>query len=127
MKYLTLEEVLFIHDQAVKRFGGSFGVRDIGLLESALARPLASFDGQDLYPSLFDKAAALIHSLLKNHPFVDGNKRTSFAVTGLFLQINGIKLINAHDDAIAFTMNVENNSINLEDISSWLKDHSNKV
>ncbi|TSC87590.1 MAG: death-on-curing family protein [Microgenomates group bacterium Gr01-1014_7] len=73
VQYLTVVQVLFIHDQMVKRFGGSFGVRDLGLIESAVARPEASFDGQDLYTNIFDKAAALLQSLLKNHPFVDGN------------------------------------------------------
>lgn len=127
MKYPTLEEVLFIHDQAVKRFGGSFGLRDAGLLESSLARPQASFDGEDLYPTIFEKAAALIHSLLKNHPFVDGNKRTSYATTGLFLKMNGYILTNIHEDSIIFAMNVENNNLSLEDIASWLKKHTKKA
>lgn len=124
MKYLTTEEVLFIHDQAVKRFGGSFGVRDIGLLESALARQQASFGRNDLYTTTFDKAAALMHSLLKNHPFVDGNKRTSLSVTALFLTINGYRLVNSGKEAIAFVMQVENNSLSPEEISSWLTKHT---
>ncbi|HSD98809.1 MAG TPA: type II toxin-antitoxin system death-on-curing family toxin [Patescibacteria group bacterium] len=124
MKYLTIEEVLFIHDRAIKRFGGSSGIRDIGLLHSALGRPQASFDGQDLYKTIFEKAAALIHSLLKNHPFIDGNKRTSYATTGLFLEINGYMLSNEHKNAIQFTMHVENNQLSLEDIASWLENHT---
>lgn len=127
MNYLSLPEVLFIHDQAVKRFGGSFGLRDIGLLESALARPQASFGANDLYPTLFEKAAALIHSLLKNHPFVDGNKRTSYASVGLFLRKNGYVLTNNHIKSVGFAMNVENNHLSLEEIASWLKEHSKKV
>lgn len=126
MKYLSLEEVLFIHDQAVKRFGGSFGVREMHLLESALSRPQASFDGQDLYESIFDKAAALMHSLLKNHPFVDGNKRTSLATTGIFLKINGYDLIHNHSKEIEFAMHVENGSLSLEEIADWLKEHTKK-
>lgn len=124
MKYLTIEEVLFIHDQAVKRFGGSFGIRDIGLLESAVARPQATFGGQDLYLTIFDKAAALMHSLLKNHPFTDGNKRTALSTTGLFLKINGYHLQNMHNKEVLFTMNVENNSFSLEKIASWLEEHT---
>lgn len=127
MKYLKLEEVLFIHDQAIKRFGGSLGLRDLGLLESALARPKASFDGEDLYTTIFDKAAVLMHSLLKNHPFVDGNKRTSYSVTGLFLQLNGFVLQNTHQESIKFTMSVENNNLSLEDMSLWLQKYTKPV
>jgi len=121
VKYLSIEEVLFIHDQAVKRFGGSFGIRDIGLLESALSRPQASFGGQDLYETIFDKSAALMHSLLKNHPFIDGNKRTALATVGIFLKINGYSLINNHKEEVVFTMSVETNSLSLEEIAAWLK------
>src|SRR5688572_20333207 len=82
VKYLSPQQVLAIHDQMIKRFGGSSGIRDVGLLESAVARPKATFDGNDLYPSIFQKAAALLQSLLKNHPFVDGNKRTALTSAG---------------------------------------------
>lgn len=127
MKYLSLEELLFIHDQAVKRFGGSFGIRDVGLLESALARPQASFGGEDLYHSLFDKASAMMHSLLKNHAFVDGNKRTSYSAVGLFLRKNGYFLQNMHKKAVLFSMKVENNNLSLEEIASWLEKKSKKA
>jgi death-on-curing protein len=96
----------------------------MNLLESALSRPQASFGGQDLYESIFDKAAALMHSLLKNHPFIDGNKRTSLATVGIFLKINGYNLPNNHKEEIAFTMHVEDNSLSLEDIASWLEKNS---
>ena len=81
MKYLTSHRVLFIHDQVIRRTGGSYGVRDLGLLESAVYRPQTTFDAQDLYLSIFDKAAALLQSLLKNHPFIDGNKRTALSLS----------------------------------------------
>jgi len=96
VKYLTSQQVLYIHDQMIKRFGGSMGIRDIGLLESAVGRPLASFDGKDLYLDIFYKSAALLQSLLKNHPFVDGNKRTALSSAGLFLRINGYILKMHH-------------------------------
>ena len=84
--FLTVAQVLLIHDQMVKRFGGSSGVRDLGLIESAVARPKSSFDGQYLYSTIFDKAGALLQSLLKNHPFVDGNKRNGAYAFIWFLQ-----------------------------------------
>ncbi|MEK7186150.1 MAG: type II toxin-antitoxin system death-on-curing family toxin [Patescibacteria group bacterium] len=127
MKYLTTPQVLAIHDQMVKRFGGSHGVRDLGLIESAVERPRMTFDGKDLYPDIFLKAATLMHSLLKNHAFVDGNKRTAYSSCGIFLKLNGYKLENMHKRSLEFAMNVENNSLELEQISKWLKKHSKKI
>src|SRR5262245_27205013 len=111
----------------IKLFGGSNGVRDLGLLESAAARPQASFDGVDMYESIFDKGAALLHSLLKNHPFVDGNKRTAVASTGIFLKINNYRLINQHEKELEFALKVENESLSFEDIADWLKKHSERI
>jgi len=125
--FLTINQVLFIHDQMVKRFGGSHGIRDIGLIESAVARPQATFGGKHLYSSLFDKAAALLQSLLKNHPFVDGNKRTALVSAGVFLKKNGYKLINNHKQEIEFAIRVDNGNLTVEQISKWLKEHSVKI
>jgi len=122
--YLSVDQVLAIHDRMVKRFGGSFGIRDLGLIDSAVARPQASFGGQDLYENIFDKAAALLQSLLKNHPFVDGNKRTALTSAGLFLKENGWKLKNTHKEEVEFAVAVDNQHLPLEEISQWLKEHS---
>lgn len=127
MKYLTPQKVLFIHDQVVKRTGGSSGVRDIGLVESAVYRPQASFDAKDLYKTVFDKAAALLQSLLKNHPFIDGNKRTALTSSGLFLRLNGYKLINAKKEEVEFAIRVDNQHLDIEEISKWLKKNSKKI
>ncbi|MBI4079217.1 MAG: type II toxin-antitoxin system death-on-curing family toxin [Candidatus Levybacteria bacterium] len=127
MKYLTSAQVLYIHDQLIKRFGGSYGVRDLGLVESAVAKPQASFGGNDLYETIFDKAAALLHSLLKNHPFVDGNKRAALSSAGLFLKLNGYQLENTHKEEAAFALKVENESISFEQIAARLKEHSRKI
>ncbi len=77
MRYLTLAEVLALHHRLMQESGGPWGLRDLGLLESAVAQPLGAFGAQDLYPSLVEKAAALAYSLVSNHPFVDGNKRVA--------------------------------------------------
>ena len=90
--YLTPQQVLFIHARLIATTGGEHGVRDVGLLASAVARPQATFDGADLYPDLFEKAAALMDSLTRNHPFVDGNKRTAIAAAALILRQNGLRL-----------------------------------
>ena len=92
MNYLTPEQVLFIHSRLVGETGGSHGVRDLGLLELAVARPKATFDNKELYPDLCTKAAALMDLLINNHPFVDGNKRTGVTAALLFLRINAHKL-----------------------------------
>jgi len=125
--FLTTEQVLFIHDQMVKRFGGSHGVRDLRLVESAVGRPKSTFGGEYLYNSIFDKAAALLQSLLKNHPFVDGNKRTALTSAGLFLKKNNYKLINNHQEEVEFAVRVDNGNLTVEQISKWLKEHSNKL
>ena len=124
MKYLTPQKALFIHDQVVKRTGGSHGVRDIGLVESAVYRPQATFDGDELYAGIFDTAAALLQSLLKNHPFVDGNKRTALTSAGLFLRLNGYKLINAKKEEVEFAIKVDNEHLSIEEISKWLEKNS---
>lgn len=111
----------------IKRFGGSQGIRDLGLLESAVGRPQASYDGQDMYVSVFDKAAALLQSLLKNHPFVDGNKRTALTSSGIFLQMNGYDLVNSHEEEIEFTVSVDTADLTVEEISDWLKNHSKAI
>lgn len=126
MKYLTTQQVLLIHSRAIKRFGGSSGVRDITLVESVVARPRATFSGEDLYQDIFDKAAALLQSLLKNHPFVDGNKRTALASAGIFLKRNGYTLINTHEQEVKFAIKVDNQNLTLEQIASWLKKHSKR-
>jgi death-on-curing protein len=122
--YLSTPQVLAIHDQMIKRFGGSFGIRDLGLIESAVARPQASFDGEDLYSSVFSKAASLLQSLLKNHAFVDGNKRTSLTAAGVFLQLNGYILENSHKEEVKFAVEVDNKNLSLDQITFWLKEHS---
>jgi len=121
VKYLTPQQVLAIHDQAVKRFGGSYGVRDLGLVESAVGRPQATFDAVELYGSVFEKTAALLQSLLKNHPFVDGNKRTALSSAAIFLQMNGYVLVNSHEEEVEFAVSVDNQNLSLEEIAAWLK------
>jgi death on curing protein len=124
MKSLTPEQVLFIHSRLVAETGGSHGVRDLGMLESAVARPQASFDGKDLYPDLFIKAAALTESLINNHPFVDGNKRTGITAAGLFLRVNGWRLAAKSEDLEQVTLNVATGKLKVAGLAEWLREHS---
>lgn len=122
----SVEEVLYLHDRIIQRSGGSHGVRDVGLLKSALARPLASFGGKDLYPTVNLKAAAIVHSLLLNHPFVDGNKRTALAVMVYFLKNNGFKLKAGKKELVNFALWVENKKPDIKKIANWIKKHTIK-
>jgi death-on-curing protein len=123
MKYLTPEQVLFLHARLIAETGGIHGVRDLGLLESAVARPQAVFDGRELYPDLFHKAAALLDSLINNHPFVDGNKRTGMAAAVLFIRLNGHSFRCGNDALEAFAMQVAVEHPDLPFIVAWLESH----
>ncbi len=127
MEYLTIEEVLLMHARLIQRTGGSVGVRDMGLLQSALARPRATFEGQDLYPGLWNKAAALMESLIKNHPFVDGNKRSALTAVGLFLELNGYALTAGNEEVLEFTQRAAVGEVDLESMAAWLEAHSQAV
>ena len=121
--FLTLEQILTIHTDQIERYGGSHGLRDLGLLESSVYRPGSTFGGEELYPTIFDKAAALTHSLLLNHPFVDGNKRTAIASMILFLEINRQKFFFSEKEIIEFALWVENKKPTLEQIAGWIEKH----
>lgn len=125
--FLTLEQVLVIHDIQIEKFGGNFGLRDYGLLESAIMRPQTTFAGQDLYPLLFDKAAALLHSLVLNHAFIDGNKRTGTACVLVFLELNKYQLTASKANFEALVMKTESKKLDIDEISSWLKSHSHSL
>ena len=114
----TLEEVIAIHDAQIDEFGGGAGLRDAGALESAIMRPQLGY-----YDGLLDEAAALLESLTMNHPFVDGNKRTAFATTEVFLSLNG-HFIDCDDrEAYEFFMRLfETNSFRFAQLREWLEE-----
>jgi death-on-curing protein len=109
VKYLTAEQVLYIHSRLVAEVGGSHGIRDLGLLESAVARPQAAFEGK---------------SLIGNHPFVDGNKRTGISAAVLFLRVNGYRLTVSNSDLEAQTMRVVTEDMPVEELADWLQSNS---
>lgn len=126
MRYLTAGQILFIHSRLIDVTGGSHGIRDIGLLQSAVSRPKATFGGKDLYPDIFHKAAAFMESLIKNHPFIDGNKRTAITSAGIFLQINGYHLETAQRELELFTLSVVTSKTSLEDAVKWFNKYSSE-
>ena len=115
--YLTLQETLELHEQLILRFGGAAGVRDMGLLESALVRPQTGY-----YESLSMQAAALLQSLCHNHCFADGNKRVAFAATAIFLRMNGYRLqVDAAEGESLIVDRVIQGKISIEEITTWLE------
>ena len=118
-RYLSAQQVLFIHARLTDETGGDHLLRDVGLLVSAVARPQAVFAGSDLYPSLEAKAAALMQSLILNHPFLDGNKRTGITAAALFLLGNGRGLMADNAEVERFTYAVTNGQITLDEMALW--------
>lgn len=127
MKYLTTEQVLFIHARLISETGGEHGVLDLGLLQSAVARPQATFDEQNLYPDLFSKAAALLESLIGNHAFLDGNKRTAITAAGLFLRMNGYRLAASTLELETFTVQCAQALVPMDRIVWWFETNSERV
>ena len=117
---IELRDVLNIHNILIDKFGGSKGVRDQGLLESAINRPFASFDNQDLYPTPSDKAAAILESILINHPFVDGNKRIAYVLMRLILLDNGLDLVANQEDKYKMVISASTGDIRFDDIKKWI-------
>lgn len=118
--YLDLQQVLDLHDASILLFGGSPGVRDLGLVQSAVAQPRQSFGGVDLYPTLVEKAGALGYSLVRNHGFVDGNKRTGFAALEVFLRANGSRVIASVADAEAAVLAVASGQMSRDQFTAWV-------
>ena len=113
--YILVEDILAIHEDQIERYGGAHGIRDPGLLEAALFRPRTGY-----YETLVDEAAALWDSLSQN-PFVDGNKRTAFAATFVFLAINGLDVTASDDDAQTFILDLyDSGGVNFDNLQSWL-------
>ena len=127
IQYLTPEQVLFIHSRLIAETGGAHAIRELGMLLSALGRPQASFEGQDLYPDLFSKAAALMDSLVRNHPFVDGNKRTAITSAGIFLRINGYRMIVENEELVRFSLACAQAQLSLDAMTEWFEHNTRPV
>jgi death-on-curing protein len=127
MNYLTPAQILFIHFRVIEETGGGHGIRDLPLLESAVSRPMATFDRDDLYPDLFTKAAALMHGIIKNHPFLDGNKRTAITAASIFLLRNGYALKTSNRALEQFTLKTASEKREISDIARWFEKHSRRM
>lgn len=121
IKYLTLEEVLEMHDAFIEKFGGLKGIRDVNLLLSAIETPKAAMFGEDLYPSVYDKAAAYLFHIVQNHPFNDANKRTGFGATYLFLRANGVPILLSDEAFENLVIEVAKGKVSKEEIARLLE------
>jgi len=120
-EHLSVEQLLKIHEAQIEKFGGSAGLRDRGGLESAAARPAMTFGGEDLYPDLAAKAGALMHSLVMNHPFVDGNKRVGAAAAELFVLLNESRLDASDQELEEVTLAVARGEMDVEPLTIWFR------
>lgn len=118
---ILLEDILYLHKCSIEDYGGADGIRDKGLLDSAIARPFQTFGGEELYPSPIEKAAALIESIIVNHPFIDGNKRTGFLGMVSILLEYEILLKVSKDEAYNFTIKISTGKADFNEIADWLK------
>jgi len=123
MRYLSLQEVISLHSLLIAQTGGSSGLRDRGALESAVAQPEASFGGEELYPDLASKTAALGHALIQNHPFVDGNKRIGHAAMEVFLLLNGHEIYASVDEQEQIIIEVASGKVPRIELGEWLREH----
>lgn len=124
MKRLTKTQILKMHSLLIQETGGSDGVRDEGLLDSALNLPFQSFDGEDIYKTIHAKAASLGFSLINNHSFIDGNKRIGILAMLVFLEINGIEILCTDEELIELGLGVADGSVSDKDLLHWIIEHS---
>jgi death-on-curing protein len=124
---ITKEVVLQLHQLSIIKYGGSSGIRDEGLMESAIARPYQTFGGEDLYPSCLEKATAIAESIIINHPFNDGNKRTGYLVMLAIVEEGRFEITASNDDIYSFVINISTGQTRYEEIVTWLHQNTKPI
>lgn len=127
MRYLTLAEVLDLHLRIIEQSGGAKGVRDLAMIESALAQPQMTFAGKELYPTIESKAASICFSMVMNHAFVDGNKRIGHAAMETFLVMNGFELIVSIDDSEQTILRLAAGQLTCDELLQWVSSHIRRL
>jgi death-on-curing protein len=127
MRYLSLSEVLWLQQQLITNTGGAHGLRDLSALESAVAQPRMTYEGEDLYPGLFEKVAALGFSLINNHPFVDGNKRVGHAAMATMLALNGYEIEGEVDEHEAIILGVARGDVSRAELREWISEKAQQL
>lgn len=124
---ISIQQVIRLHELSIEVYGGASGVRDYSLLESAVGRPYQTFGSEDLYPTAYEKAAALAESIIINHPFVDGNKRTGFLSMLAILKMSKIEFDVTNNEIYDFTIKISTGEIKFEEIVEWLKTNTKTI
>jgi len=127
VRYLSVQQVVRLHALQLQQYGGLQGIRDVGGLEAAVGRPAMTFGGDDLYPDLASKAAALMHSLVLNHPFLDGNKRVGAHAAIVFLLANGLVFTGTPDEVEAITLATAEGQVTAEALAIWFRQRCQTV
>lgn len=122
--FLTFDDILESHAEQIANYGGSPGIRDTGLLQSALAQPEAQFGGQYLHADLFEMAAAYLYHIVQNHPFIDGNKRVGLEAALIFLEINGIELNATDDEYVDLVLRTAQSQTEKGEIADFFRSHA---
>ncbi len=123
---IDIDEVLKIHEFLIDEFGGGQGLRDRSLLESALSRPFSTFAGEELYKTPVEKAAAVFESIVKNHPFQDGNKRIAYVMLRLVLMNSGLDITSSEEEKYDFVIKTASGELTIEQVKQWVNDHLKK-
>ena len=123
MKAISLEELLVFHRKIIEKTGGSKGIRDLNLIESALNRAFVTFESEDLYKDIIDKIAAITYGLIQNHGFVDGNKRIGIAVLLFLLKLNELKIRYSQEELIKLGLGIADGLITEENLRNWIRHH----
>jgi death on curing protein len=124
---INIDIVEYFHSILIEEFGGSGGIRDINALEAAIQRPYSTFDGKDLYSTIYDKAAALVESLVKNHAFIDGNKRIGYVMLRFYLLEYGYDLSASQTDKYNFIIKISRGKLDFAGIKDWIINHTQKI
>jgi len=124
---INIEIVKYFHSILINEFGGSNGIKDLNALKAAIQRPYSTFDGKDLYPTIYDKAAALVESLIKNHAFIDGNKRIGYVMLRFFLIESGYDLSASQTDKYNFIIEISKGNLGFEGIKEWIARYAQEI
>ena len=127
IKFLDKETILYFHTDQIKRYGGSYGIRDENLLESAMAQPQTTLKGKYLHKNIYEMTAAYGFHICKNHPFIDGNKRVALITMYTFLYVNGYELLLGEKEMYFLIMGVANNSISKKELSVFIENYANQL
>ncbi len=125
MKKLSKDEILYMHTELIVATGGEDGVRDLSLLLSAIETPFQTFAGAYLYPTIIEKASRLAYGIIKNHPFIDGNKRIGVLVMLVFLELNRVSLIYTEEELVVLGLSIASGDMDSSEILTWIKSHKN--